>query len=106
LQQFKEGSSLFLAQMDDVAEDRDAIAHAIWEPFTQGSPPSIGIVKLRAKNKTPDGLDFGRAKLTANEVRTISEKINGLNFELAQLGQFLMNLRAAQRPPSADIRKL
>jgi hypothetical protein len=106
LQQFKEGSLQYLAKMTDVANDRNAIVHALWEQFTPGTPPTISIVKIRRKKNTADGLDFGRSQITVSELQAISKRINRLNLSLAPLSQFLMKLRAVQKPPPADIRKL
>lgn len=102
LQPFKEPALRLLVEIADVANDRNAIAHALWEPFTPNTPPSIGIVTIKAKNKTKNGLDIRRAEITTAMLVEIGEKANSLNLTMTPLSQFLTWFRSAQNLPPSE----
>jgi hypothetical protein len=106
LQSFREAALELLDGIKDAAHDRHVIVHALWDAFEPTDPPSIGIVTIKPKNKTKNGLDTQRHTVTTAKLREIGEKINRLNLALAPLGQFLTRYRSAQNPPPADIRTI
>jgi len=69
LQPFREAALELLAGIKDAAHDRHVIVHALWEPFEPTDPPSIGIVTIKPKNKTKDGLDTQRHTVTIANLR-------------------------------------
>ena len=83
-------------EIADVATDRNAIAHALWELFAPDTPPSIGVVMIKAKNKTKNGLDVRRATITTGMLQEIGEKANRLNLAMTPLSQFLTRYRSSQ----------
>jgi hypothetical protein len=106
LQPFRESALTLLAEIKDVASDRNAIAHALWESFAPNEPASIGVVMIKAKNKTKNGLDIRRATITTAMLKEIGEKANRLNLTLTPLSQFLTWYRSSQNPPPADTRTI
>ena len=106
LQQFKEAASVLLKEIQEVALDRHAIVHALWEPFNPDDPPTIGIVSIKRKKGTTNGLDIQRASISRDMIKEIGEKANRLNLALIPLSQFLTRYRTAQKPPPADIRTI
>jgi hypothetical protein len=106
LQSFRENALAFLAEITDVAKDRNAIAHALWESFAPSEPASIGIVTIKAKNKTKNRLDIRRATIPTELLKEIGEKANGLNLALTPLSQFLTWYRSSLNPPPSDTRTI
>jgi hypothetical protein len=104
LQPFREIALELLAEIKDVAHDRHTVVHALWEPFAPTEPPSIGIVTIKPRNKTKNGIDIRRDTATTAMLREIGEKADRLNLALAPLSQFLTWYRSSQNPPPADIR--
>ena len=106
LQAFRDVALDFLAEIKDVASDRNTVVHALWEPFAPNEPLTIDIVTIRHKNKTKDGLDVRRHTVTTAMLKEIGEKANRLNLTLTRLSQFLTRYRSSQNPPPSDIRKI
>lgn len=104
LSMFQASALHFLEKMKSVALDRNAIVHSLWEKFSDTTPLSIGAVLIRAKNKSPDGLDFRRGQITIENVIEVGERANELNLKLMPLSQFLTGYRNVQKPPPANIR--
>jgi hypothetical protein len=104
LQPFKENALQLLADIKDVATDRHAVAHALWEKFDRSEPISIGILTIKHKNKTRNGLETRRHTVTTAMLKAVGEKANRLNLDLIPLSRFLTQYRAALNPPPADIR--
>ena len=104
LSQFKESGLKLLSEVEDVALDRHAIVHGLWERFNRTDPLTIGAVIIRHKNKTADGLDIRRATVTTELITEIARKANDLNLSLMPLRQFLAKHRNATKPPPENIR--
>jgi hypothetical protein len=86
----------FLEEIQDVAQDRHAIAHSLWERFNPGPPLSAGIILINHKKGTPDGIDFQRATITTDELNQIAQKASRLNIELQVFSAILI----AERGPA------
>lgn len=104
LQSFKENALRLLEEIRDVASDRNAIAHAMWEQFEPGEPLTIGTLTIKHKNKTKNGLETRRNRITTAMVEEVAEKANHLNLAMIPLSQFLTWFRSELNPPPADIR--
>jgi hypothetical protein len=104
LQSFKDGALLALAEIKGVATDRNAVVHALWEKFDPREPLSIGILTIKHKNKTKNGLETRRHTVTTAMLKEVGEKANRLNLALTPLSQFLTWYRSELNPPPADIR--
>lgn len=104
LQPFRENALRLLEEIKDVASDRNAVVHALWEKFEPGEPLSIGILTIKHKNKTKNGLETRRNKVTTAMLREVGEKANRLNLTLIPLSTFLTWYRSEMNPPPADIR--
>ena len=104
LQSFRENALRLLEEIKDVASDRNAVAHALWEKFEPGEPLSIGTLTIKHKNKTKNGLETRRNKITTAMVKEVGEKANRLNLAMIPLSQFLTWYRSELNPPPADIR--
>jgi hypothetical protein len=89
LQSFKDGALLALAEIKGVATDRNAVVHALWEKFDPREPLSIGILTIKHKNKTKNGLETRRRTVTTAMLKEVGEKANRLNLALTPLSQFL-----------------
>jgi hypothetical protein len=88
----------FLRETQDVAMDRNAIVHGLWERINAGPPLRARIVIIRPTKGTKDGFDFSREAITLDQVREVAQKASHLDIER----QMLSKLLAAQRgaPPS------
>ena len=100
----KQNALLLLDEMHDLAKDRDTLVHALWEPFAQTEPPSVDIVTIKHKNKTQNGLETNRHKVTIEKLREIVHTANRLNMAMAPVSHFLARLRFAQNPPPENVR--
>lgn len=103
LQHMKVSALQFLTELEDVARDRHAIVHALWEPFDPVEPPSVGIISIRKKQGVANGLDIKRATITLDTLREIGEKMSRLNVDLVRYSQLITEWRRQQTPPPADI---
>ena len=103
---FKEAALKLLTEIEDVAQDRHAVAHALWERFRAEEPPAIDAVLIKAKNKTKDGLDIRRFPVKLNSLKEVGEKINKLNMALLPLSSFLTRYRSSLKPPPSDVRTI
>jgi hypothetical protein len=99
----------FLTEIQDVAKDRHAIVHGLWERFNPISPTSplspisAGIVLIKHKKGTKDDIDFRRATFTIGQIREIAQKANRLNMELQTLTSIL---NAERGQPPQDVQTL
>jgi hypothetical protein len=59
----------FLSEMEEIAKDRHALAHALWDAFNPSEPLSIGAMIIKAKPKTRNGLDIRRETITGGNGR-------------------------------------
>ena len=89
LRPFKEAALALLTEMEDVAQDRHAVSHALWERFRMDDPLAIDAVLIKAKSKTKNGLDIRRFPITLNDLVKVGERINKLNMMLLPLSRFL-----------------
>ncbi|HEY5279037.1 MAG TPA: hypothetical protein VIJ67_04725 [Pseudolabrys sp.] len=104
LQGMRPSASEFLTEIEDLAVDRNAIVHALWEPFDPGHPPSVGIVSIKKKIGVVDGLDIKRASITLATIRNIGSRMNELNLRLMDFSRFLTDWRRKEAPPFVNIR--
>jgi len=104
LRPFKDAALKLLAEIEDVAQDRHAVAHALWERFRPEDHPTIDAVMIKAKPKTKDGLDVRRFPVKLSALKEVGERINKLNMALLPLSTFLTRYRSSLKPPPADIR--
>jgi hypothetical protein len=104
LQPFREDALRLLADIKDVASDRHTVVHALWEKFEPGDSLSIGTLTIKHKNKTKNGLETRRNRITTAMVKEVGQKANRLNLEMIPLSQFLTGYRSVTNPPPADIR--
>jgi hypothetical protein len=104
LQSFRENALLLLSEIKDVASDRNAVAHALWEKFEHSEPISIEIVTIKHKKGSKNGLETRRNTVTTAMLKEIGEKANNLNLAMAPLSYFLTWYRSSLNPPPADIR--
>jgi hypothetical protein len=106
LRPFREAALTLLTEMEDVATDRHAVAHALWERFRTDDPLAIDAVLIKAKPKTPDGLDIRRFAIKFDDLKIVAEKINKLNMALLPLSQFISWHRSDLKPPPEKIRTI
>jgi len=105
LQPFRESALKLLAEIKEVASDRNAIVHALWERFAPNEPTtSIDILTIKHKKGTSDGIETRRQTVTTAMLKEVGEKANRLNLTLEPLSKFLTRYRSSQNPPPADIR--
>jgi hypothetical protein len=96
----------FLSEMEEIAKDRHALAHALWDEFNPSEPLSIGAMIIKAKPKTRNGLDIRRGTITVAMVKEVTEKANRLNQAMVPISMLVTRLRTLQQPPPANIRHI
>jgi hypothetical protein len=104
LQPFKEAAFKLLIEIEDAAQERHVVAHALWERFRPEDSLAIDAVLIKAKAKSKNGLDIRRFPVKLGALKKVRERINKLNIALLPLSTFLTRYRSSLKPPPEDIR--
>ncbi|MGY3506330.1 hypothetical protein [Bradyrhizobium sp. USDA 4471] len=102
LNHWREGATIFASQMEELSLERNIVAHAVWENFDAESPHAMNALTIKAKNKTKDGLEVKRGKVTAATLMEASRTANRLNRALLNISAVINAHRNATgaRPDS------
>jgi hypothetical protein len=101
LKSIRPAAVAILAEIEDVAKDRNLVAHALWEVFVREEPLRMNVLTIKSKPKTIDGLDITRAVISIDALREISSIANMLNMKLHNISGFLSRVRG---PPPSNAR--
>ena len=52
----------FLAEIKEVADDRNMLIHGLWERFNAGTPVGAGLTMIRHKKGTKNGIYLGEVR--------------------------------------------
>jgi hypothetical protein len=96
----------FLAELDDVLEDRALLSHGQWGQFNGINPLSIHVSILSSDNSLPYGLEVKGGSLTIEQINAIAAKANRLNLELIPCSMYIAELRAKVGAPPLAAHKL
>jgi hypothetical protein len=97
----KEIAAKIIAEFDDLSDDRNLIAHGLWERFLLHPPTGIEVLKMKAVEGTENHVEFLRTTINLDWLATFTGRVNQLNTNLAQLAAALTLL---QGPLPSDIR--
>jgi hypothetical protein len=98
LQPHQDRAIKLLQEVVAEAQDRNLVAHGIWDEFVTGSSePTIKVKTIKAqKRKKSDQfltIDVTTLEVTLSMLRSALAKANQLNAELAEFTNFLSSLR-------------
>ena len=93
---FKRAAAAFFAEFDDLSDDRDLMAHALWETFTPHSPLAIKVLKMKAVKGAM--VETRRTSISINDLGEFTAKANSLILDLTKILDALSQLHGP--PPS------
>jgi hypothetical protein len=96
-------ATAFIKAFNDLAGDRNLMAHCLWETFRPDLPLAMDVLNIKAVSATPDGVSFQRTSISVDSLANVATIANNLNVRLLQISQALA---ALQGPPPSDFRKL
>jgi hypothetical protein len=83
-----------LSEMGLHSEDRNLIAHGLWEGFDAGAPYTMSILNVKKTKQRKYGVEFRRTSLSILQLRAIRDRANTLQ---QQLLQFSIPIRTCGR---------
>jgi hypothetical protein len=95
LKPFKRMAAAFFVEFDDLSNDRDLMAHALWETFMPHSPLTIKVLKIKAVKGAK--VETHRTSISINELGQFTAKANSLILHLTKILDALSQLHGA--PP-------
>lgn len=78
--------------INDLAEDHNIMAHAIWDSFLPQAQLTIKIMGIKAKTRKPDSGEFRRTTISMEELAEFTGRANSLNLRLSPIHEFLVAL--------------
>ena len=84
LQPHEAGAVAILPEMGLHSEDRNLIAHGLWEGFDAGAPYTMSILNLKKTKQRKYGVEFRRTSLSILQLRAIRDRANTLQQQLLQ----------------------
>ena len=92
LQPRQKDAIALLDGINALAEDRNLMAHAIWDSFLPQSKLTIKILGIKTKTRTPDVVEFRRTTISMEELAEFIGRANSLKLRLSPIHQFLVSL--------------
>ena len=92
LQPRQKDAIALLDGINDLAEDHNLMAHAIWDSFLPQTQLTIRIIGIKAKTRKRDTGEFRRTTITMEELAEFTARANSLNLRLRPIRQFLVAL--------------
>jgi hypothetical protein len=92
LQPRRKDAIALLDGINDLAEDHNLMAHAIWDSFLPQTQLTIKIIGIKAKTRKPDSGEFRRTTISMEELAEFTGRANSLNLRLSPIHQFLVAL--------------
>ena len=92
LQPRQKDAIALLDGINDLAEDHNLMAHAIWDSFLPQSKLTIKILGIKTKTRTPDVVEFRRTTISMEELAEFIGRANSLKLRLSPIHQFLVSL--------------
>jgi hypothetical protein len=83
LKPFKKAAAAFFAEFDDLSDDRDLMAHALWETFMPHSPLTIKVLKIKAVKGAL--VETRRTSISINELGQFTAKANSVVLDLTKI---------------------
>ena len=92
-----------LVGINDLAEDHNLMAHAIWVSFLPQTQLTIKIIGIKAKTRKPDSGVFRRTTISMEELAEFTGRANSLNLRLRPIHEFLVALLSGVRTPTTGL---
>ena len=92
LQPRQKDAIALLDGINALAEDRNLMAHALWDSFLPQRQLTIKIWGIKAKTRTPDVVEFRRTTISMEELAEFIGRANSLKLRLSPIHQFLVSL--------------
>jgi hypothetical protein len=88
----------FMNGLNDLSEDRNLMAHCLWEFFRPEPPLAMDVLNIKAVSGTPDGISFQRTSISVEQLKNVTTIASDLNVRLLPISKGLVEL--CGRPPS------
>jgi hypothetical protein len=92
LQPRQKDAIALLDGINDLAEDHNLMAHAIWDSFLPQTQLTIKIIGIKAKTRKPDRGEFRRTTISLEDLAEFTGRANSLNLRLTPIHHFLVAL--------------
>jgi hypothetical protein len=82
LQPYETEAIAILPEMGLHSEDRNLLAHGLWEGFHAGAPYTMSVLNVKKTKKVQHGVEFRRTSESILQLRAIRDRANNLQQEL------------------------